>query len=237
MVTVDGQPLTTVVATGRTWRDHVVETTVPAGPHVVAVTHRGGRGLLSRLHVDRLGFVPPPAVAPPPAAAPAPAPAAPTPTTAPAPAPAPAAAPAPTTTPTPTAAPAPAPAPVPLDDAYEARIVQLVNAHRAAAGLGPLAVSACADRFAEDWSATMARTGAFAHRSDLGSLLSSCSASLVGENIAYGNLTADEMMRMWMDSPGHRANILSTRYTHVGVGAATTAAGRVYGTQNFLRLG
>ena len=131
---------------------------------------------------------------------------------------------------------APTPAPVPLDDAYEARIVQLVNVERVAAGLPRLAVSPCADRFAEDWSATMARTGAFVHRPSLGTLLSACRASAVGENIAYGGVTADQMMAMWMQSPGHRANILNGRFTHLGVGAAQTASGRTYGTQNFLRL-
>ena len=129
-----------------------------------------------------------------------------------------------------------APAPAPLDDAYETRIVQLVNAERVAAGLPRLAVAPCADRFAEDWSATMARTGAFAHRPSLGTLLSACRASAVGENIAYGTVSADQMMAMWMQSPGHRANILSSRFTHLGVGAVQTASGRTYGTQNFLRL-
>ena len=125
---------------------------------------------------------------------------------------------------------------VPLDDAYEARIVQLVNVHRSAAGLPRLAVSACADRYAEDWSATMVRTSSFTHRPSLASVMTACRASAVGENIAYGAVTADAMMKMWMASPGHRANILNPRSTHIGVGAAQTAAGRTYGTQNFLRL-
>ena len=123
-----------------------------------------------------------------------------------------------------------------LDDAYETRIVQLVNVHRTAAGLPRLAVSACADRYAEDWSATMARTKAFQHRPSLGTVMKACRGSAVGENIAYGGVSADQLMAMWMASPGHRANILSPRFTHIGVGAVTTPAGRTYGTQNFLRL-
>ncbi len=124
----------------------------------------------------------------------------------------------------------------PVDDAYEARVVQLVNAHRAAAGLRPLRVSTCADRYAEDWSATMVRTGAFAHRPSLKTVLTACRARSVGENIAYGAVSADQMVAMWMRSPGHRANILSSSFTHIGVGAARTSGGRTYGTQNFLRL-
>jgi uncharacterized protein YkwD len=80
----------------------------------------------------------------------------------------------------------------------------------------------------------MASSGALAHRPDLGSLLHSCSASRVGENIAYGNVSADQMVAMWMSSPGHRANILRPEFTHLGVGVARTGSGRVYGTQDFL---
>jgi uncharacterized protein YkwD len=128
-------------------------------------------------------------------------------------------------------------APAPVDDAYETRIVQLVNAHRAVARLPRLAVSPCADRYAEDWSATMARTSAFRHRPALRTLLTGCRAGAAGENIAAGPVSADQMMAMWMRSPGHRANILSPRFTHIGVAAVPTAGGRTYGTQNFLRLG
>jgi uncharacterized protein YkwD len=124
----------------------------------------------------------------------------------------------------------------PVDDAYETRIVQLVNAARTSARLPRLAVSTCADRYAEDWSATMARTSVFAHRPSLGPVLTACRAKLVGENIAYGNVSAEKMMDMWMKSAGHRANVLDPRFTHIGVGTAVTAAGRTYGTQNFLRL-
>jgi uncharacterized protein YkwD len=82
----------------------------------------------------------------------------------------------------------------------------------------------------------MARTSVFAHRPSLGTVMTGCRASGVGENIAAGAVSADEMMAMWMRSPGHRANILNSRFTHIGVAAATTASGRTYGTQNFLRL-
>ena len=124
----------------------------------------------------------------------------------------------------------------PVDDAYETRVVQLVNAARASAGLPRLAVSTCADRYAEDWSATMARTSVFAHRPSLGTVMTACRASAVGENIASGSVSADQMMAMWMASAGHRANILNPRFTHIGVGTAVTASGKTYGTQNFLRL-
>jgi uncharacterized protein YkwD len=211
-VVVDGRRAAAVPVPGRTWRDQVVGAGHSAGTHTVTITNRPGRRRLALL-VDRVAFVPGSGRVVAPATAKAPAPA--------------------TATAKP---PAPAAAAAPVDDAYEARIVALVNAERAAAGLPRLAVSTCADRFAEDWSATMARTSVFEHRPSLGTVLTGCRASAVGENIAYGSVSADRMMAMWMGSAGHRANILSSRFTHIGVGAAPTADGRTYGTQNFLRL-
>jgi uncharacterized protein YkwD len=117
--------------------------------------------------------------------------------------------------------------------AYESRILVLVNAERAKAGLRPLAMIGCADNYANSWAATMARTGTFAHQS-LGPILSACSARGAGENIAYGSVTADAMMTMWMNSPGHRANILNGAYTHIGIGAVKAANGRWYGVQDFV---
>ena len=71
--------------------------------------------------------------------------------------------------------------PAPLDDAYETRIVELVNAARATAGRSRLTVSSCADRYAQDWSAHMAATAVVAHRTDLGTVMQVCSARGVGE--------------------------------------------------------
>jgi uncharacterized protein YkwD len=80
----------------------------------------------------------------------------------------------------------------------------------------------------------MAARGQLVHRSDLGAVMRDCGARGIGENIAYGNVTADQMMAMWMGSTGHRANILRPSHTHVGVGIAQTSTGRIYGTQEFL---
>jgi uncharacterized protein YkwD len=126
-----------------------------------------------------------------------------------------------------------APSATNASDAYEARILVLLNAERAAAHLSPLAASNCADGFAENWAPQIQRDGALSHQS-LSPILSACHASTAGENVAYGNVTADEMMAMWMKSPGHRANILNTRYTAVGIGAVTDSSGRWYGVQDFV---
>jgi uncharacterized protein YkwD len=116
--------------------------------------------------------------------------------------------------------------------AYVNRIVTLLNAQRAAHGLRPLIVSPCATRFASPWSTHMAATNTLVHQS-LAPMLR-CPARTAGENIAYGNVTADQMMTMWMNSPGHRANILNPGFTRVGVGAVRTTSGRWWATQDFV---
>jgi uncharacterized protein YkwD len=117
--------------------------------------------------------------------------------------------------------------------AYEGRVLVLVNAERTKRGLRPLAMNTCADGYANRWASTMARTGTFAHQS-ITSMLSACGARRVGENIAYGNVSADQMMVMWMNSPGHRANLLNPAFTHIGIGAVKTSSGRWYGVQDFI---
>src|SRR4051812_8952978 len=116
--------------------------------------------------------------------------------------------------------------------AYVSRIVVLVNAQRAAHGLRPLIVSPCATHFAAPWSTHMAATSTLVHQS-LAPMLR-CPARTAGENIAYGNVTADQMMTMWMNSPGHRANILNPAFTRIGVGAVRTTSGRWWATQDFV---
>lgn len=59
-----------------------------------------------------------------------------------------------------------------------------------------------------------------------------------GENIAAGQATPEEVMRVWMNSPGHRANILDPRFTDIGVGYVSgTATSRYqhYWTQLFIQ--
>jgi uncharacterized protein YkwD len=116
--------------------------------------------------------------------------------------------------------------------AYVNRIVVLVNARRAAAGLRPLIVSPCATRFAAPWTGHMAATNTLVHQS-LRPMLR-CPARTAGENIAYGNVSADQLMTMWMNSPGHRANILNPGFTRIGVGAVRTTSGRWWATQDFV---
>ena len=118
---------------------------------------------------------------------------------------------------------------------YESRVLAATNVERVRAGLRPLTASSCATGYAERWAGVLAQAGALSHQS-LSRVLTGCSASSVGENVAYGNVTPEQMVGMWMASPGHRANLLNASFTHLGVGALTQAGGRTYGVQVFLRL-
>jgi uncharacterized protein YkwD len=53
------------------------------------------------------------------------------------------------------------------------------------------------------------------------------------ENVAYGQSTPSEVVRTWMNSPGHRKNILASNRNTIGVGLAYSANGRPYWTQVF----
>jgi uncharacterized protein YkwD len=93
---------------------------------------------------------------------------------------------------------------------------------------------------ARDWSDTMARTGKFRHNPDLAT--QACCWRSVGENIAYAGplshfggavATADHLMQAWMDSIGHRRNILKAEYSQVGIGVKIDRNGRLWATAVF----
>ncbi len=140
----------------------------------------------------------------------------------------------------PAAKPKPPPPPPPppsggSNSAYESRVLELVNAQRTSHGLSAVSMSSCADSYAESWSAHLAVIGTLVHRS-MSTLLNGCQAQYVGENIGFGNVSADTMMAMWMASPDHRANILNPRFIHIGIGAAQTSSGVWYAVQDLLDL-
>ncbi|MFZ5869037.1 MAG: CAP domain-containing protein, partial [Actinomycetota bacterium] len=120
-------------------------------------------------------------------------------------------------------------------EGYASALVRGVNAERAAAGLGALAPSGCAQAAAQSWAEHLASTGTFQHQ-DVGAVLSRCSARAAGENIARGYDGPDATVAAWMASPGHRANILDPGYTHIGSAAVTGGDGRTYAVHVFLTL-
>ncbi|MEU3063703.1 sigma-70 family RNA polymerase sigma factor [Streptomyces subrutilus] len=154
-------------------------------------------------------------------------------------------APSPSESPTPartrSAAPAPkpsAPAPAPAPPGVAGQVVALVNKERAAAGCGPLKEDGQLRAAAQGHSDDMAARDFFAHTSpdgkDPGQRTTAAGYrwSTYGENIAKGQQTAQSVMESWMNSPGHRANILNCSFKDIGVGIHQGAGGPWW-TQNF----
>lgn len=113
----------------------------------------------------------------------------------------------------------------------ELAFVQQLNAERAARGLTPLVVDASMTVAARDWSDDMADGGFLAHAPDI-TVGAPNGWRLVGENVGRGS-SVDRLVDAFMNSPGHRANVLNTSFDRVGVGVATGDDGRMYTTHRF----
>lgn len=170
-----------------------------------------------------------PAPAPPPAPAPTPTPA-PTPATRPAP--------APTRTPPPPAA-SPESAVGRCDTTPGERLLAEVNRLRASAGVAPVEVDLRLVQAAAAHSADMARRGVLGHRGSDGREVHQRAEGQgydwlrITENVASGQPGVPEVMGSWMNSPGHRRNILDPDVRHFGGALARASDGRTYWTQVF----
>jgi uncharacterized protein YkwD len=124
------------------------------------------------------------------------------------------------------------------------RIVELTNQQRAKAGLLPLkwndTLAAAATSHAQD----MAERGYLAHTSPEGSTAPERARAAgyaaygsghvyVGENLARAYYEPEALVQAWMDSPGHRQNILWAQYREIGVGVAVRSNGTLYWAQVF----
>lgn len=122
---------------------------------------------------------------------------------------------------------------------YEEKVVELVNEERQKAGLPALKFDAAISNVARLKSKDMADNNYFAHQSpnygSAGNMLSQYGIkwSAWGENIASGQKTPESVVTAWMNSSGHRANILSSNYSKIGVGYVTNSNGTPYWTQMF----
>jgi uncharacterized YkwD family protein/spore coat assembly protein SafA len=125
--------------------------------------------------------------------------------------------------------------------ALESQVITLVNKERVSRGLMALKTGSTLSYVARLKSQDMVNKGYFSHTSPTyGSPFNmmehfGISFSAAGENIAYGQPTAASVMTAWMNSPGHRANILNPSYTYIGVGAAKNSRGVIYWTQEFIK--
>ncbi|WP_234358767.1 CAP domain-containing protein, partial [Streptomyces sp. NRRL B-24085] len=118
-------------------------------------------------------------------------------------------------------------------------VVGLTNHERARAGLPPLAVDPLLARAAQAYSTDMADRAFYSHTSPEGTrpwdraAAAGSTRRSIGENIACGQRSAAEVVEGWMNSPGHRANILRPGFTHIGTGFAGGGPAGTYWTQLF----
>lgn len=125
--------------------------------------------------------------------------------------------------------------------AFELEVVRLVNIERAKYGLKPLSENWELSRVARFKSNDMADRRYFSHTSPTyGSPFTMMKNfgiryTSAGENIAMGQRSAAEVMKGWMNSPGHRKNILNSSFTQIGVGYGVNSNGTPYWTQMFIR--
>ena len=124
--------------------------------------------------------------------------------------------------------------------AFQNEVIRLVNVERAKAGLQALTADGSLNTTATLKSQDMAKNSYFDHTSPTyGSPFDlmkkyGISYHAAGENIAMGQTSPAQVMAGWMNSVGHRANILNTSFTKIGVGVAQNPNGRYYWTQHFI---
>jgi uncharacterized protein YkwD len=150
-------------------------------------------------------------------------------------------APAPTTAaPAPVPAPAaaevapPPPASAPACDGFGSGVIDAMNGDRSANGVAPLCGNGQLANYAQGWANWMAQNQTLTHQ-DLNSVLAATAFSTIGENVldGPGGLSVDQLEVAWMQSPGHRDNILKGAYTAAGVGIAHSSDGRVWVAVDF----
>lgn len=128
---------------------------------------------------------------------------------------------------------------VPTEHAFIRQVVNLVNAERAKEGLAPLTIDIKVQAAAQVRARECEQS--FSHTRPNGSSFATAlkeqnvSYRSAGENIAWGQRSPEEVMKGWMNSPGHRANIMNPNFTTIGVGYYQNANGTNYWCQLFTR--
>jgi len=131
-------------------------------------------------------------------------------------------------------------APVGSPGDWQSEMIASVNAQRSAAGLGPVERCGALERAAQAHSEDQAAASTMTHTGSDGSSLRTrvdrsgyAGWRGLAENVAAGQSDITTVMGSWMNSPGHRANLLNGSYTHIGVGRAPGGTGALYWTQVF----
>lgn len=119
-----------------------------------------------------------------------------------------------------------------VSDRYEADVITATNRERTSRKLTALKADSCLDRYAEAQAARMAAQKKMYHQ-DVSKVLKACKMYTVGENVGYGFPSGATVTQAWMNSPSHRANLLTAKYRLIGVGAVQADNGVWYSAQVF----
>jgi uncharacterized protein YkwD len=120
---------------------------------------------------------------------------------------------------------------------YAQQAFTATNANRTQHGLKELKASDCLRRAAVRQAKAMAQQERIFHQ-DVGAMLRRCKLSTAGENVAYGYASGKSVVNDgWMNSEGHRANILNPSFRLMGIGARQGHDGQWYVSQVFGRKG
>ena len=116
--------------------------------------------------------------------------------------------------------------------AYANEVLRLVNIERANVGVAPLVLDEALCNAANMRAIEMDCTGVFGHKrpndNSCFEVYDICNVewqSACGENIAAGQATPEDVMKSWLSSAGHKANILSPEYTKMGLGYSNSGCG------------
>ena len=119
-------------------------------------------------------------------------------------------------------------------DRYERQARVATNNQRVEHDLRRLRKRRCVQRYARRQARRMAGRERLFHQ-DLGVVLNQCDLRAAAENVAYGYSTGRRVVRAWMQSPGHRLNLLNPAYRQLGMAARKDDDGQWYAVQVFGR--
>ena len=120
------------------------------------------------------------------------------------------------------------------------QVLQLVNLERAEADLQPVTRNAALEKIADDYACRMIAEDFFGHTDPVTghgpgdrAVVGKYSFYAIGENLAAGQQTAAEVMKVWMDSPSHRDIILDEKWSEVGISVRAGGEYSIYWVQEF----
>jgi uncharacterized protein YkwD len=120
------------------------------------------------------------------------------------------------------------------DDGFFQQTLGQINLQRQKAGVGPVALDDKLMKIAGEWAVKKARVDDLVHRRDFTPLLAALNYSFMNENIYFAENSAKsapppaQVVAGWMNSSGHRKNLLNGRIDKIGLGLAQTAGGGYY---------